>query len=80
MAEIAALAIAGLVPIVGELDLRLLVARRGEEDQGEAALLIVHPAHLLEAEQREEAQRLLGVGDADHGVQIFHCTCLNSSP
>ena len=79
MAEIAALAIAGLVPIVGELDLRLLVARRGEEDQGEAALLIVHPPHLLEAEQREKAQRFLGIGDADHGVQIFHCDRLNSS-
>src|SRR4029453_19405028 len=58
--------------IVGELDLRILVARRGEEDQGEPPLLAVHPAQLLKAEQIEETDRLLGIGNADHRVQIFH--------
>ena len=57
---------------MGELDLRVLVAGRGEEDQGEAALLIVHPADLAEAEHLEEADRRVGIGDPDHGVEIFH--------
>ena len=72
VAEIAAAVIARLVPIVGELDLGGLVARRGEEDQREAALLIVHPPQLAKAEQLEEADRRVGVGNADHGVEIFH--------
>ena len=49
MAEIAAAAIAALVPIVGELDLAALVAGHAEEDEGEAAGLILDPPPFLEA-------------------------------
>jgi hypothetical protein len=79
MAEIAAFAIALLVPIVGELDLGFLVARRGQEDQGEAPLLIVHAADFPKAEQIEEADRFVGIGHADHGVEIFHGRRLSSA-
>ena len=79
VAEIAAFGISLLIPIMGELNLGVLVAGRGEEDQGEAALLIVHSAQLAKAEQLEEAKRLLWVGDPDHRVQISHCGCLSSS-
>jgi hypothetical protein len=79
MAEIAALAIAGLVPVMGELDLRLLVARRGEEGEREPARLAVHPADLLQPEHGEEADRRLRVRDADHRVQISHCRPFSSS-
>lgn len=57
MAEIAATAIAPFVPIVGELHLGILVAGHCEEYQGEAALVIVHPAHFLQTQQVEEADR-----------------------
>ncbi|QYU69883.1 hypothetical protein J4558_07080 [Leptolyngbya sp. 15MV] len=58
---------------VGQLDLRdALLPRRGEEDQREAALLAVEPAHLLESNQPEERHGRLGIGDADHAVEIFH--------
>ena len=50
VAEIAAAAIACLVPIVGELDLPALVPGNAEEDQREAARLIIHPPALLEAQ------------------------------
>src|SRR3546814_16431781 len=52
--------------------LRVLIARRGEENEGEAALLIVHAPELAETEQIEEADRFLRVGHADHRVEIFH--------
>ena len=51
MAEIAATAIALLVPIVGELDLRRLVARRCQEDQAEAAFVVIDPADLAQTDQ-----------------------------
>src|SRR3546814_16828906 len=66
MSEIAAAAIALLVPIMGELHLRVLIARRGEENEGEAALLIVHAPELAETEHIEEADRFLRVGHGDH--------------
>jgi hypothetical protein len=71
VSEIAALGIAFFIPIVGELDLRVFVARRGEEDQSEPALVAVPPPNLPEAEQLEEADRRVGIGHPDHGVEIF---------
>src|SRR5690606_16937460 len=67
-----------LVPIVGKFHLRLFVAGCGQEDQGEAALLIVQTGNLPKAEMFEEADRLLRIGDADHRVQIFHGYSLSS--
>src|SRR5205085_6743950 len=77
VAEIAAFAIAALVPIVGELDLGVLVAGGSEENEGEAALLAVVTAQLLEAEQLEEADRRLRVRHPDHGMEIFHRASLS---
>src|SRR3546814_1382680 len=45
--------------------------RRREEDQREAARLIVEAANLLESDQLEETGGGVGVGDPDHGVKIF---------
>ena len=55
------------------LDLCLLAARRGQEDQRVAAL-----RHLMAAQFRKaelvavKVERGVEVGHADHGVQIFH--------
>eukprot|EP01037_Dinobryon_pediforme_P019321 gene19322-19723_t len=67
--EIAAAAIAFGIPIVRQLDLRVVIAGGGEEDQREATLLAVHPPHFLESEQLEEGDRRRGVGHADHRME-----------
>ena len=72
MAEVAALAIARLIPIVRQFDLRIVIPRRGEEDQGETSHLVIEPAQLPEPKQIEKADGRVGVGYADHGVEIFH--------
>ena len=73
MAEIAAFAIDLGVPVIGQLDLRALVARRGEEDQRVATLLVLDAANLLEAELvAVEVERFVDIRDADHGVKVFH--------
>jgi len=61
------------VPVVGELDLRLLVARGGQEHEREAPLLVVVAPDLAQAEGvAVEAQGLVEVGHADHRVQVLH--------
>ena len=62
-------------PVVSQLDLRILVPRCGNEDQGEAALLIIEAAYFLEPEHLEEAQGGVDVFHADHGVEIFGHWC-----
>ena len=73
VAERAADAVLLGVPVVGQFDLRRVVAGRGQEHQREAALRIVVTAHFAQAERvAVEAQRLVEVGHADHRVQVFH--------
>jgi len=61
------------VPVVGEFDLRRLVARRGQEDQREAPLRHVAPGEHLQPEGvAVEVQRGIDIGDADHGVEVMH--------
>ena len=67
-------------PVVGQFHLRVLVARCGQVNEGEAARLAVEPLDLLEAEQLEKADGLVEIRDADHRVQIFEQSFLRSSP
>ncbi len=47
------------IPVVGEFDLRRVVAGRGEEDEREAAALVVDAAQLAQPQQVAiEVQRL----------------------
>ncbi len=73
MAEIAPFAVFLRVPVVGELDLGVVVAGRREEDQRESACFHVLAAELAEAELvAVEVQGFVEVGHADHRVQVFH--------
>ena len=78
MAEIAASAIflrrtaVGWGPVIRQLDLGdAALSGGGEEDQREAAALIVETAHFLQPDQLEEGDSGVGVRHADHGVKIF---------
>jgi uncharacterized protein len=56
---------------VGQLDFGdALLARGGKEDQGEAALRIVHPARFAQPDQAKEVDCRSKVRDSDHGVQV----------
>ena len=79
MAEIAAAAIAALIPIVGELDLAAFVAWNAEEDQREAPGLIVHSPPFFEPEQLEKCNVACRIGHSDHAVEEFHFASLSSS-
>src|ERR1700678_1302022 len=73
MAEIAAPAVALRIPVVRQLDLRVLVAGSGQEHQRVAPLRVIFARQLDQAERIPiEAQGLLDIGDADHSVQILH--------
>ncbi|EWH01206.1 hypothetical protein Q427_15795 [Halomonas sp. BC04] len=80
MAEVASTGVCLGVPVPGQFQLGSLEFRRArlvlrccEEYQGEAPLLVLLAAHLLQAEQiAVEAQRLIQVADAHHGVQKLH--------
>ena len=73
MAEGAADRVLLRVPVVRELDLRLVVARRRQEHEGEAAFLVLDPPQLAQAEQVAiEVQRLFQVPDTHHRVQVLH--------
>src|SRR6185437_7706812 len=54
VAEVAAAAVAGLIPVMGKLDLAAFVAGNAKEDEREPPLLILHPPALLEAEELKE--------------------------
>jgi hypothetical protein len=56
VAEVAAAGVFLRVPVVSQLNLGpAFVARRGQEDQGEAPLLVADAADFLEADQLEKA-------------------------
>src|SRR5262245_13564327 len=73
MAEGAADAVVLRVPVVGELDLRVVVAGRCQEYQREPPFFVVDAPDLAQSEQiAVEMQRPLEVADAHHRVEIFH--------
>lgn len=62
----------GLIPVVGELDLGALEPR-AQEDEREAAALVLLPAHLAQAEfTDEEIERGIEVADTQHRVEESH--------
>jgi hypothetical protein len=72
MAEVAAAAVLFGIPVVRQLDFgEALLPRCGKEDEGEAPLLAVDPTDFVQTDEVEEADRRVGVSDADHGVQKF---------
>ena len=81
MAEVPPAGIDFRIPIVGKLDQRRLgflrflgIARRSEENQGIAPFLVIDPPRFHQPELAdEEIERGVEIGDADHGVQEFHC-------
>ena len=61
-------------------DLETLVAGCGQINQGEAPGLMLATAHFVKPEcVTVELQRSFEVGDADHGVQVFHRAALRES-
>ena len=76
MRQVAEVAPAGIdlrVPVVGQLDRRIGAFGCGDEDQRVAALLVDMAALLDKAELVDEkVERLIQIGDADHGMEIFH--------
>src|SRR5688572_21252512 len=73
--EIAALVIGFRIPIMRKLDLVLRVPRSREIKQREPALRALHAPDFLEAELvAKKVERLVDVGNADHGVEISHAS------
>ena len=61
------------VPVVGQLDERVLVARRREKEQREAARLDFVTPDLDEPELAAvKVERSVQVRHADHGVEVLH--------
>ena len=58
---------------MGQFDLRLLVARRGEKYQREATLFAVVTPRFDESELLAvEIERLVDIADTNHRMQILH--------
>ncbi|MNL60431.1 hypothetical protein D3C87_1842400 [compost metagenome] len=73
VAEIPAAGIVLRIPVIGQFHLAARIARRPQEDQRIAALLVLAPPHLLQPQPLAiEAQAVLDIGHPDHGVQVFH--------
>jgi hypothetical protein len=70
--EVAAAAIAALVPVPGELDLAALIAGNAEEDEREAPGLVLHPPPLIEAQHLKVCNSGVRIGQADHLMEEFH--------
>ncbi len=69
MTEIASFAVVFRIPVVGQFDLRVFVARGSQENQGEAPLLIFVSAQFDEAESVTiKCERGVDIGNADHRV------------
>jgi len=67
-------AIAGLVPVVGQLDLRGFVAGRGQKDQRVAAGLDRVAAQFDQPQLVAiEIEAGIEIADPHHGMEIFHC-------
>ena len=72
----------GLVPVVGELDLRRVAwVAAAQENEREAALLVHGAARLGEAELfDEEIECSVEIADSKHGVQVAHGVTRSLSP
>src|SRR5215831_13852255 len=67
------------IPVVRELDLGALIARSGEKHQGEASLLVRMAPHLFQSKRIAiKTQCAVEIGDANHGVEIFHKKALGT--
>ena len=71
MAKVAPAALAGLAPIMGQLDFGL-VARKAEEDQGELGRRHIAPPPLFEPQQLKKCNSGVRIGHAEHGMEKFH--------
>ncbi len=70
--EIAALAITGFIPIMGQFHLRRFVTGCRQENQREPPRVAIKALKLAKAKQFKEGNRCDGIANADHGVEIFH--------
>ena len=74
MTEVTTFAVDLRVPVVSQLDLRVVIAGRGQKYQGETPLFALAALQFLEAQLAAlKIQRRFEIGDSYHGVQIFHC-------
>ena len=64
----------------GVRGLRIVIAWRGEIDEGEVPLFAVEPFDLFQSQKVEKGDRLFDVTDADHAMQEFGQVFLHSSP
>ena len=71
--EIARTPVLFRIPVVGELELCIVVARRREEDERVPSLLVVTAPQFAQAQEVAlETQRLVEIADAHHRMQVFH--------
>jgi hypothetical protein len=67
------------IPVVGEFDLRVMVARGGQIDQGESTGRDIKLAYQLQSERIAiKVQGGVNVANADHRVKIFHGVRISS--
>ena len=78
VAEIAPLAIAFFIPIIGKFDLRGFIAGGRKEDKREPPGLAIKALKFLKAKQAKESDGCVWIRHADHGVEIFHRTIIAS--
>src|SRR3546814_5205568 len=71
MPEVATAGIVLRIPVISELDLRILVTGRSKEDEREASFLVIRPPPFLKAQEIEKSDSFVDVPDTDHGMQIF---------
>src|SRR3546814_7390470 len=71
MPEVATAGIFLRIPVISELDLRILVTGRSKEDEREASFLVIRPPPFLKAQEFEKSDSFVDVPDPDHGMQIF---------
>ncbi len=61
------------IPVPGELDLRVVVAGRSEENQRVTPRFVLVPTQFSKAQGVAiERERLREIGDTHHGVQVLH--------
>src|SRR3546814_6604316 len=69
MPEVATAGIFLRIPVISELDLRILVTGRSKEDEREASFLVIRPPPFLKAQEIEKSDSFVDVPDTDHGMQ-----------
>ena len=72
MPEIATLAVALFIPVIGKLHLRCFIAGSCQKDEREAARLALKALEFIQPDQLEKRDSRIGIRHADHCVEIFH--------